>query len=104
MTMVETTVAFTLLIIISLSFLAILHFSSKMTMEADDRRAMAEELDEKLAHANDEGFSPLGSSLVLKEKETGGTVELANCKIYSLNWPATGDVSVTVLRFHYRDN
>ena len=102
MTMAETLVAFALLIIISLSFLAILQFASRMTMEADDRRALAQELDEKLAHKSDEGFGLRKKmSVTLKSKDGTGDISLENCAVYSLNWPET-DTAVTVLRFRYK--
>ncbi len=101
MTMAETLVAFALLIIISLSFLAILSFSSRMTMEADDRRMLAQELDEKLAHKNDEGFVEQGMLITLKEKSGTDSIQLDDCGVYSLAWPET-DTAVTVLRFHYQ--
>ena len=99
-TMAETLVAFALLIIISLSFLAILQFSSRMTMEADDRRTLAQELDEKLAHKNDEDFVNQGMLVTLKAKDGTGDISLANCDVYSLDWPK-GEAAVTVLRFRY---
>ena len=107
-TMAETLVAFGLLIIISLSFLAILQFSSRMTMEADDRRVLAQELDERLALTNP-GFTPgseLSGKLVLKEKNveppaTPATIILGKCGVDSLAYPAVDDPVVTVIRFSY---
>ena len=99
-TMAETLVAFALLIIISLSFLAILQFASRMTMEADDRRALAQELDEKLAHKSDEGFVPQGMVVTLKEKGGSDSIGL-NSEVCSFAWP-TADPEVTVLRFRYK--
>ena len=100
MTMVETLVAFTLLIIISLSFLAILHFSSRMTMEADDRRAIAQELDEKLAR-QDTTFTAVSATVKLKGKTE--EIPLDQCEMYSFTYPESGDAAVTVVRFKYKE-
>ena len=100
MTMVETLVAFTILIIISLSFLAIISFSSRITMEADDRRMVAQELDEKLARKN-AGFTTVNWSIKLDPVGGGETITLPDCMVYSLTYPEGEDTEVTVLRFEY---
>ena len=106
MTMVETLAAFTILIMLSLSFLAIIQFSSKMSMDADDRRALAQELDEKLAlmTSAENGFVKRVSvgGMVLKSASDGTEYTLKNCEAYMMDHPVT-DPEIRVLRFEYKE-
>lgn len=105
MTMVETLAAFTILIMLSLSFLAIIKFATTMTMDADDRRTLGTELDERLARVTsaENGFVKKvnAGDLVLKSASDGEYV-LKNCEAYLLDHPTT-DPEVTVVRFEYKE-
>ncbi len=104
MTMVETLAAFTILIILSLSFLACIHFASRMSMEADDKRKASMQLDEKLARYSTDGFSlaVTKGGVVLKNLSDTGSTEYstvtADSKVYMLKYPAD-DPKVCVMRF-----
>lgn len=106
MTMVETLAAFTILIMLSLSFLAIIQFATKMTMEADDRRSLSAELDERLAKVTttENGFvlKVNAGDLVLKNKTDNKEYKLKNCEAYLLDHPTT-DPEVRILRFEYKN-
>ena len=105
MTMVETLAAFTILIILSLSFLAIIQFSTKMTMDADDNRSLSVELDERLAKNNAEaGFTQKlhAGNLVLVNRTDSKQYTLKNCDVYILDHPVT-DPKVRVIRFEYKE-
>ncbi len=104
MTMVETLAAFTILIILSLSFLACIHFASRMSLEADDKRKASMQLDEKLARYSSSGFTLVvkKDGVVLKnlsdtESATYSKIT-SDSKVYMLKYPAD-DPKVCVMRF-----
>jgi len=101
--MVETLAAFTILIILSLSFLACIHFAGKMSGEADDRRKASMRLDQMLARTSG-GFSVAvqEGGVVLKNLSDEGSLTYpdisSQSKVYMLKFPAD-DPKVCVMRF-----
>lgn len=127
MTMMETLAAFAILMIITASLIGIIQFSSRMSMDAADRRMMGEELNERLAHkTSDSSMSPgftqvpvmdgedSSLKLVIDTEQTdasnysdsglGGApseIELHGCAVYQLPYPDVMDPEITVLRMEY---
>lgn len=127
MTMMETLAAFAILMIITSSLIGIIEFSSRMSMDAADRRTMGADLNELLAHkTSDDSMNPRfmkaevmdgeESSLKLiidtemtdpsnySESGLGGTpaeIELHGCTVYQLPYPDALNPEITVLRFEY---
>lgn len=127
MTMMETLAAFAILMIITSSLIGIIEFSSRMNMDAADRRMMGAELNELLAHKTTDtsmypGFEEVpvmdgedsSLKLVIDTEQTapsnysdsglGGTpaeIELQACSVYQLAYPDALNPEITVLRFEY---
>ena len=121
MTMLETLAAFLILIIITLAFLSIIQFSGTMTMEAEDRRVMAEELNEKLAQKTEDIFTKipvsdgytcslrmvLDTELTSTENYSGSTptaITLNRCDVYEYAYPDETAPDVCILRFRYHED
>lgn len=127
MTMMETLAAFAILMIITASLIGIIQFSSKMSMDAADRRMMAAELNEQLAHKTTDTSMNPGFQLISKEEgqessmmlvlDTDATsrtnydpdlpgantaaIELRGCDVYQLAYPDALNPDIIVLRFEY---